>query len=331
MLSQNLFRTLPPSRSHDVDNFDPEEEEPTLEPAWPHLQVSHAGVCLLAGKLVASCSVGRGGAAGSCCCCCCTQEISAPGAAAVALRSRAWQCSASLQRVLCSFANGAAAGHAWAEIPAADEQLQCPADCWSGRLAAVDQQDSSSARNSRWHGGLTAPCTQLWLGQHDLCCFASTTMCCCRCIACVRPSAMHLCCAARSSLCSAGSARIFSSCACTRITLPTLCMLSLPLLLRPPHCVPPAAQCGRPPVLRQLTAASAAFFFPLLHKLCMRSSCATWDLTCAAPHCCRCCCRIPFPDRVRVPAALRGVQRHGRQGGQEVHRPALCAEAAGAL
>lgn len=40
MLSQNLFRTLPPSRSHDVDNFDPEEEEPTLEPAWPHLQVS---------------------------------------------------------------------------------------------------------------------------------------------------------------------------------------------------------------------------------------------------------------------------------------------------
>lgn len=40
MLSQNLFRTLPPSRSHDVDNFDPEEEEPTLEPAWPHLQVT---------------------------------------------------------------------------------------------------------------------------------------------------------------------------------------------------------------------------------------------------------------------------------------------------
>lgn len=39
MLSNNLFRTLPPSRSHDVDNFDPEEEEPTLEPAWPHLQI----------------------------------------------------------------------------------------------------------------------------------------------------------------------------------------------------------------------------------------------------------------------------------------------------
>ena len=40
MLSQNLFRALPPSRAHDADNFDPEEEEPTLEPAWPHLQVS---------------------------------------------------------------------------------------------------------------------------------------------------------------------------------------------------------------------------------------------------------------------------------------------------
>ncbi|KAI8471600.1 MAG: protein phosphatase 2A regulatory B subunit [Monoraphidium minutum] len=39
MLSQNLFRTLPPTRSHDVDNFDPEEEEPMLEPAWPHLQI----------------------------------------------------------------------------------------------------------------------------------------------------------------------------------------------------------------------------------------------------------------------------------------------------
>mmetsp|Transcript_25879 Transcript_25879/g.35704 ORF Transcript_25879/g.35704 Transcript_25879/m.35704 type:complete len:503 (-) Transcript_25879:295-1803(-) len=38
MLSSNLFRALPPS-SHDTDNFDPEEEEPTLEPAWPHLQI----------------------------------------------------------------------------------------------------------------------------------------------------------------------------------------------------------------------------------------------------------------------------------------------------
>ena len=39
MLSNNLFRTLPPARSHDVDNYDTEEEEPSLDPAWPHLQV----------------------------------------------------------------------------------------------------------------------------------------------------------------------------------------------------------------------------------------------------------------------------------------------------
>lgn len=39
MLSHNLFRTLPPARSHEVENFDAEEEEPSLDPAWPHLQV----------------------------------------------------------------------------------------------------------------------------------------------------------------------------------------------------------------------------------------------------------------------------------------------------
>lgn len=39
MLSNNLFRALPASKSHDVDNLDPDEEEPALEPAWPHLQV----------------------------------------------------------------------------------------------------------------------------------------------------------------------------------------------------------------------------------------------------------------------------------------------------
>ncbi|KAL3686102.1 hypothetical protein R1sor_004124 [Riccia sorocarpa] len=41
MLVTNLFRTLPPS-SHEntgADSFDPEEEEPTMEPAWPHLQI----------------------------------------------------------------------------------------------------------------------------------------------------------------------------------------------------------------------------------------------------------------------------------------------------
>jgi serine/threonine-protein phosphatase 2A regulatory subunit B' len=40
MLRNNLFRTLPPARSHDVENLDAEEEEPSLDPSWPHLQVS---------------------------------------------------------------------------------------------------------------------------------------------------------------------------------------------------------------------------------------------------------------------------------------------------
>ena len=40
MLNNNLFRALPATKSHDQDNLDPDEEEPTLEPAWPHLQVS---------------------------------------------------------------------------------------------------------------------------------------------------------------------------------------------------------------------------------------------------------------------------------------------------
>lgn len=39
MLNNNLFRALPATKSHDQDNLDPDEEEPTLEPAWPHLQV----------------------------------------------------------------------------------------------------------------------------------------------------------------------------------------------------------------------------------------------------------------------------------------------------
>lgn len=41
MVAANLFRTLP-SFNHDnglLDMFDPEEDEPTMEPSWPHLQV----------------------------------------------------------------------------------------------------------------------------------------------------------------------------------------------------------------------------------------------------------------------------------------------------
>mgnify|MGYP001795490328 CR=1 len=37
--SVNLFRTLPPSTNPSGAEFDPEEDEPTLEAAWPHLQL----------------------------------------------------------------------------------------------------------------------------------------------------------------------------------------------------------------------------------------------------------------------------------------------------
>uniref|UniRef100_A0A672H8Y9 Serine/threonine protein phosphatase 2A regulatory subunit n=1 Tax=Salarias fasciatus TaxID=181472 RepID=A0A672H8Y9_SALFA len=36
MISTNIFRSLPPS---DNPDFDPEEDEPTLEAAWPHIQL----------------------------------------------------------------------------------------------------------------------------------------------------------------------------------------------------------------------------------------------------------------------------------------------------
>ncbi|CAG9460953.1 unnamed protein product [Pedinophyceae sp. YPF-701] len=41
MISSNLFRALPASRNQsiEVDSYDPDEEEPALEPAWPHLQI----------------------------------------------------------------------------------------------------------------------------------------------------------------------------------------------------------------------------------------------------------------------------------------------------
>lgn len=35
----NLFRTLPPTTNTNGAEFDPEEDEPTLEAAWPHLQL----------------------------------------------------------------------------------------------------------------------------------------------------------------------------------------------------------------------------------------------------------------------------------------------------
>lgn len=39
MFAINLFRTLPPPENPNAAEFDPEEDEPTLEAAWPHLQL----------------------------------------------------------------------------------------------------------------------------------------------------------------------------------------------------------------------------------------------------------------------------------------------------
>lgn len=39
MFAINIFRSLPPSSNQNVPEFDPEEDEPPLEPSWPHLQL----------------------------------------------------------------------------------------------------------------------------------------------------------------------------------------------------------------------------------------------------------------------------------------------------
>lgn len=39
MFGSNLFRTIPPQLNPTGDAFDPEEDEPVLENAWPHLQI----------------------------------------------------------------------------------------------------------------------------------------------------------------------------------------------------------------------------------------------------------------------------------------------------
>ena len=43
----NMFRTLPPPSNPSGAEFDPEEDEPTLEAAWPHLQVCPLFLSLL--------------------------------------------------------------------------------------------------------------------------------------------------------------------------------------------------------------------------------------------------------------------------------------------
>jgi serine/threonine-protein phosphatase 2A regulatory subunit B' len=39
MFSVNMFRSLPPCSNPTGTEFDPEEDEPNLEAAWPHLQI----------------------------------------------------------------------------------------------------------------------------------------------------------------------------------------------------------------------------------------------------------------------------------------------------
>ena len=39
MVSKNIFRTLPPTRTNINAIYDPEEDEPMLECSWPHLQI----------------------------------------------------------------------------------------------------------------------------------------------------------------------------------------------------------------------------------------------------------------------------------------------------
>ena len=51
----NIFRTLPPN---DNPDFDPEEDDPTLEASWPHLQVSmHVCVSVCVALYVCACCV----------------------------------------------------------------------------------------------------------------------------------------------------------------------------------------------------------------------------------------------------------------------------------
>ena len=47
MVEANVFRTLPPPSNPSGAEFDPEEDEPTLEASWPHLQVCASVYSLL--------------------------------------------------------------------------------------------------------------------------------------------------------------------------------------------------------------------------------------------------------------------------------------------
>jgi len=50
MFAVNLFRTIPPQVNPTGDAFDPEEDEPVLELAWPHLQIVLNSFCDLSSR-----------------------------------------------------------------------------------------------------------------------------------------------------------------------------------------------------------------------------------------------------------------------------------------
>ncbi|MCO5612247.1 hypothetical protein L7F22_066511 [Adiantum nelumboides] len=61
MVAANLFRALPHSMREDfhVDSFDKEDEEPILEPAWPHLQVVYEFLLLFITSTATDAKVAR--------------------------------------------------------------------------------------------------------------------------------------------------------------------------------------------------------------------------------------------------------------------------------
>lgn len=60
MLARNLFRPIPPPMQPQYDIFDPEEDEPVLEVAWPHIQVVYELFLRLIGSLDFKTNIAKG-------------------------------------------------------------------------------------------------------------------------------------------------------------------------------------------------------------------------------------------------------------------------------
>ena len=55
----NVFRTLPPSSNPNGAEFDPEEDEPTLEVTWPHLQLVYDFFLRMIESMDFECSIAK--------------------------------------------------------------------------------------------------------------------------------------------------------------------------------------------------------------------------------------------------------------------------------